>query len=59
MSLQLCPPESLTPSYRMDVFSCGELVLDDWLKRRTMLNHVSGASSTFVMIFFSIHAFFY
>lgn len=40
-----CP---FTPSHLLDDFSCGHTVLDDWLKRRALVNQVSGASRTFV-----------
>ncbi|HIY71969.1 MAG TPA: GNAT family N-acetyltransferase [Candidatus Luteimonas excrementigallinarum] len=40
-----CP---LTPSHVLGDFSCGHAVLDDWLKRRALVNQVSGASRTFV-----------
>ena len=49
MSLQLCAPQPLTAAHREDAFSCGEPVLDEWLKRRAMANQVSGATRTFVV----------
>jgi GNAT superfamily N-acetyltransferase len=49
LSLQLGPPEPLTASHRLDDFACGEVVLDDWLKRRALSNQASGASRTFVV----------
>ena len=49
MSLQLSAPQSLSASHRLDEFACGETVLDDWLKRRAMVNQMSGASRTFVV----------
>jgi GNAT superfamily N-acetyltransferase len=49
MNLQLCSPEPLTASHRLDGFSCGETSLDDGLKRRAVVNHLSGASRTFVV----------
>ena len=49
MSLQLCAPEPLSTSHRLDAFSYGEAALDDWLKRRAMTDHLSGASRTFVV----------
>jgi GNAT superfamily N-acetyltransferase len=49
MSLQLFAPEPLTASHRLDEFSCGEVELDSWLKRRAMTNQMSGASRTFVV----------
>jgi len=33
----------------MDAFDCGEPVLDEWLKRRSLGNQASGASRTFVV----------
>lgn len=49
MSLQLSAPQALTTSHVLDQFDCGEVVLDDWLKRRAMTNQLSGASRTFVV----------
>jgi GNAT superfamily N-acetyltransferase len=45
----LLPPELLSAAHSVDDFSCGEPVLDDWLKRRAMANQTSGASRTFVV----------
>ena len=36
-------------SHRLDDFECGEVVLDEWLKRRALSNQSSGASRTFVV----------
>ncbi len=47
--MQLNPPEPLTASHRLDDFQCGEVVLDDWLKRRALANQLSRASRTFVV----------
>lgn len=49
MSLELTAPQPLSVAHRLDGFSCGEPVLDDWLRRRAMANQVSGASRTFVV----------
>lgn len=49
MTLQLLPPESLTAGHKLSEFACGEVLLDDWLKRRALANHLSGASRTFVV----------
>ena len=49
MSLQLNTPQPLLTSHFLDDFECGELVLDEWLKRRAMTNQTSGASRTFVV----------
>lgn len=42
-------PELLNDNHQLDAFSCGEAVLDDWLKRRARLNQASGASRTYVV----------
>lgn len=47
MSLELTAPQPLTTAHRLDEFSCGEPVLDDWLRRRAMSNQARGASRTF------------
>lgn len=49
MSLELTAPQPLTTAHRLDEFSCGEPVLDDWLRRRAMSNQARGASRTFVV----------
>ncbi len=49
LSLQFNPPEPLTASHRLDDFECGEVSLDDWIKRRALANQSSGASRTFVV----------
>ena len=49
LSLELIAPQPLTSLHRYSDFSCGEAVLDEWLKRRAMVNQVNGASRTFVV----------
>ncbi|NDP40976.1 MAG: GNAT family N-acetyltransferase [Rhodoferax sp.] len=49
MSLQLQAPEPLSAAHQLDDFDSGELVLDEWLKRRALANQLSGASRTFVV----------
>ena len=49
MTLRLGPPEPLSGSHRLADFDCGEATLDDWLKRRALVNQSSGASRTFVV----------
>lgn len=49
MSLCLTAPQPLTAAHHFDDFSCGEPVLDEWLKRRALANQVSRASRTFVV----------
>jgi GNAT superfamily N-acetyltransferase len=48
MSLQLSAPVALAATHKLSDFQCGEASLDDWLKRRALANHLSGASRTFV-----------
>lgn len=49
VSLELSAPVPLTTAHRCDAFSCGELVLDEWLKRRALANQATGATRTFVV----------
>ena len=49
MNLQLAAPQALAGTHQLHGFSCGEALLDDWLKRRALANQVSGASRTFVV----------
>ena len=42
-------PEPITVAHLKESFSCGVLVLDEWLKRSALKNEVSGASRTFVI----------
>lgn len=50
MSLQLGAPEPLSGLHLLDDFACGEVTLDDWLKRRALANQSGGASRTFVVV---------
>jgi GNAT superfamily N-acetyltransferase len=50
MNLQLSAPQPLAAPHLRDEFACGEAMLDDWLKRRAMVNQLSGASRTFVVV---------
>ena len=47
--MNLNHPVLLTQDHHVNSFSCGETVLDDWLKRRALANSISGASRTFVV----------
>lgn len=47
--MKLQAPVPLAPEHRVNLFSCGESVLDDWLKRRALANQSNGASRTFVV----------
>lgn len=50
MSITLSPPQPLLAEHRLADFSCGEPSLDDWLRRRALLNQTTGASRTFVVV---------
>jgi GNAT superfamily N-acetyltransferase len=42
------PPRLLEPTDPLDKFDCDVPVLNQWLRRRALSNHVSGASRTYV-----------
>ena len=44
----LKPPRLLAPNDLLETFACGVPVLNDWLKRRALVNHLSGASRSYV-----------
>ena len=48
--MKLHAPQPLTADHQTDAFKCGETSLDEWLKRRALLNQASGASRTFVVV---------
>jgi len=49
VSVALSPPEPLTDEHEIEYFASGEIVLDDWLRRRAHANQASGASRTYVV----------
>ncbi|MBX9660667.1 MAG: GNAT family N-acetyltransferase [Nitrospiraceae bacterium] len=42
-------PEKLSPDHDLAAFDSGEMVLDEWLRRRAAQNESSGASRTYVI----------
>lgn len=48
MNLKLSAPQPLPAEHDVASFCCGKPDLDDWLKRRALTNHNSGASRVFV-----------
>ncbi len=42
-------PEKLTGAHDLSQFHCGEPELDDWLRRRAVLNEKNGGSRTYVV----------
>lgn len=42
-------PEPLNTEHQLAEFCCGEVVLDQWLKQRSLRNHAQGAARTFVV----------
>jgi len=49
MKLDLLAPQPLDAHPIIADFTCGEIALDEWLRRRALINQVSGASRTFVV----------
>lgn len=47
--LDLTPPFPITADQKLTNFDCGELSLNEWLKKRALKNHVAGASRCFVL----------
>ena len=45
----LSAPQPLDTTHQLTAFDCGEPSLDEWLLRRALTNHLSGASRTFVV----------
>ena len=43
------PPEPLCGEHELSAFSCGEKILDQWLRQRAGHNESSGASRTYVV----------
>ena len=48
-ALDLSPPAPITADHELVGFDCSEPSLNDWLRRRALKNHVSGASRCFVL----------
>ena len=46
---EITAPQKLSPNHDLSQFQCGEPTLDDWLKKRALLNEESGASRTYVV----------
>ena len=46
---RLGAPEKLSPDHDLSQFQCGEPTLDEWLKKRALLNEENGASRTYVV----------
>jgi len=47
--MKLQAPVPLAAEHHVNLFSCGESILDDWLKRRALANQSNAASRTFVV----------
>ncbi len=50
MSPLFAAPQPLSGAHGVEDFDSGEGSLDDWLKRRALINQFSGASRTFVVL---------
>jgi GNAT superfamily N-acetyltransferase len=42
-------PEPLDPKHKIDLFDCGEVTLNNWLKERALKSESSGAARTYVV----------
>ena len=49
IALNLIPPAPITPNQELAYFDSGELSLNEWLKKRALKNHATGASRCFVL----------
>ena len=49
IALDLSAPAPIAANHEVSDFDCGELSLNDWLKRRALKNHASGVSRCFVL----------
>jgi GNAT superfamily N-acetyltransferase len=47
--LALIPPAPIAAAHALADFDCGEVSLNEWLKRRALKNHAAGASRCFVL----------
>ena len=47
--LHLAPPTPILAEHELVDFNSGEIVLDEWLKKRALKNHASGGSRCFVL----------
>ena len=48
--MKLHAPQPLSADHQLNTFNCGETSLDEWLKRRAILNQANGASRAFVVV---------
>jgi GNAT superfamily N-acetyltransferase len=49
IELDFTPPTPITADQELTNFDCGELSLNEWLKKRAFKNHATGASRCFVL----------
>ena len=49
IALNLTPPAPITANQELAYFDSGELSLNEWLKKRALKNHATGASRCFVL----------
>lgn len=49
IGLKLVPPAPIAGKHDLADFDCGEVSLNQWLKKRALKNHASGASRCFVL----------
>ncbi len=49
MTQKLLAPKPISAEHSTKDFSCGEVLLDEWLRQRALPNQLTGASRTFVV----------
>lgn len=47
--LDISAPQPLTAAHQLGLFNCGNPLLNDWLQKRALHNHLVGASRCFVV----------
>lgn len=49
IAFELTPPGPIRVDHVLSNFDCGEFTLNEWLKKRALKNHMTGASRCFVV----------
>ena len=47
--MNISAPQPLTVEHQLALFNCGNPILNDWLHKRALQNHLTGASRCFVV----------
>jgi GNAT superfamily N-acetyltransferase len=49
MTAKLSAPQTMLVDHLLQIFACGDVSMDNWLRRRALSNQMSGANRTFVI----------